>query len=206
MPATIETVRHEDQTTTEWTGGTSTQLAIYPTSSHYADRTFKWRLSSATVNLPESQFTPLPGYQRILMVLAGKLRIVHENRGEASLLPFEQHAFDGGWTTTGFGRCVDFNLMMADGVTGNVQALEIRPGEQREIPPSARSNSENQRQTLAIYVVNGDLSARYGETSHALRPGDCFLLHESGTSTESLSLDSPRDGLGTRIVLSRITS
>ena len=41
----------EDYATTNWSGGTTTQLSIAPEGAVYADRDFLWRRSSATVEL-----------------------------------------------------------------------------------------------------------------------------------------------------------
>ena len=49
-----------DYLTTSWSGGTTTQLTIAPAGAVYADRDFLWRVSSATVELDESDFTALP--------------------------------------------------------------------------------------------------------------------------------------------------
>ena len=48
-----------DYVTTQWSGGATTQLAIAPKGAVYADRDFLWRLSSATVELDESDFPPM---------------------------------------------------------------------------------------------------------------------------------------------------
>ena len=50
--------RQEQFVVSQWTGGKTTQLAISPKEAVYADREFLWRLSSATVELEESDFTP----------------------------------------------------------------------------------------------------------------------------------------------------
>ena len=50
----------DDYVVSQWSGGTTTQLAIAPSGAQYGDRAFLWRLSSATVDLEESDFTPLP--------------------------------------------------------------------------------------------------------------------------------------------------
>ena len=49
-----------DFVTTTWSGGKTTQLAIAPDGASYAERAFLWRISSATVELEASDFTPLP--------------------------------------------------------------------------------------------------------------------------------------------------
>ena len=50
----------EDYVCSVWSDGTTTQLLIAPEGAHYAARDFLWRVSSATVELDESDFTPLP--------------------------------------------------------------------------------------------------------------------------------------------------
>ncbi len=56
--------------TTEWSGGTTQELFLYPQDGAYAERRFLFRISSATVQLPESHFTPLPGVIRYLTPLS----------------------------------------------------------------------------------------------------------------------------------------
>ena len=63
----VELLHKKDYKTTEWSGGLTTELSIAPEGSVYADRDFMWRLSSATVELEERDFTSLPDYDRIIM-------------------------------------------------------------------------------------------------------------------------------------------
>lgn len=116
-------VRKEEQVTGPWAGGTTTQLAIGPEGADYAARRFDWRISTARVVLDETEFTPLPGFRRILMILEGAVHLTHEGVREADLAPFDQDIFEGAWRTRSRGRCVDFNLMTAGGWTGTVTAL-----------------------------------------------------------------------------------
>ncbi|MDO4785630.1 MAG: HutD family protein, partial [Fretibacterium sp.] len=109
----ISVTRREEQRVGSWAGGTTTQLAIGPEGADYAARRFEWRISSARVDLDESDFTPLPGFQRILMILEGAVHLTHEGIREVDLGPFEQDSFEGAWKTRSRGRCVDFNLMTA---------------------------------------------------------------------------------------------
>ena len=60
----------------KWSGGETSEYAIYPESAKYIDRDFIWRLSSASVDVEESVFTKLPDYDRILMVLEGIIHII----------------------------------------------------------------------------------------------------------------------------------
>lgn len=117
-------VRKEQLTVARWSGGTTTQLAIWPLDGDYGQRRFVWRVSSARVEDEESTFTSLPGVARCLMILEGTLRLRHEDHYEKVLHPFEQDNFSGSWTTRSWGRVTDFNLMVKEG-DGNVQVLDV---------------------------------------------------------------------------------
>ena len=47
-----------------WSGGQTTQLFLSPEGGSYPDRTFDFRLSTATVEVEKSNFTDLTGYHR----------------------------------------------------------------------------------------------------------------------------------------------
>ena len=78
---TIQHLTPSDYITTKWSGGLTTQLGIAPASAVYADRDFLWRLSSATVEDAESDFTALPDYERLISTLEGAIELNH-NGGE----------------------------------------------------------------------------------------------------------------------------
>lgn len=50
-------VSKEDYPVSNWSGGKTTQLFIYPENSEYAKRNFLFRISSATVDCERSEFT-----------------------------------------------------------------------------------------------------------------------------------------------------
>ena len=113
-----------DYVTTSWSGGTTTQLAIAPEGAVYADRDFLWRLSSATVELDHSDFTPLPDYNRFLSVLEGEIQLKIDADEPVPVSPGKVVAFDGGVPVESWGQCVDFNLMVRKGKTqGAVSVL-----------------------------------------------------------------------------------
>ena len=58
----------KDYVVSNWSGGKTIQIAIAPEGAVYADRDFLWRVSSATADLDESDYTPLPDYARWLSV------------------------------------------------------------------------------------------------------------------------------------------
>lgn len=125
MSYSIKIIRKNDQLTSQWSGGKTTQLAIYPEDTDYAKRNFKWRISTAAVEVEESLFTRLPGIQRIIMPLDGELHLQHEESHSVLLQPFEQDRFDGSWITRSKGKVKDFNLMLAEGCEGELQVIHI---------------------------------------------------------------------------------
>lgn len=58
----------EDFVTSKWSGGSTTELYIYPPQAVYREGNFKCRISSATVEVEKSDFTSLPGVKRYLSI------------------------------------------------------------------------------------------------------------------------------------------
>ena len=114
--------REKDFKTSNWSGGITTELFIYPREADYKKRDFLFRLSSATVDLDRSDFTPLPGFFRFISPLNGDLKISHDEKNFTKLKPYEVYAFDGGAKT---GRVRDFNLMVKDGVETEVKNFAL---------------------------------------------------------------------------------
>lgn len=118
-------IKPEDFVTGVWSGGTTTQIAIYPEDASYDRRNFVFRLSSATVDTDRSEFTHLPDYDRWLMILEGSARLVYGNDREISLRPYECDAFDGGENTVSYGQVTDYNLMLQKGGEGFMEAVGL---------------------------------------------------------------------------------
>ena len=139
-----------DYVTTSWSGGTTTQLAIAPEGAVYADRDFLWRLSSATVELDHSDFTPLPDYNRFLAVLDGEIKLKIDAAEPFQLAPGRVVEFDGGVPVESWGRCVDFNLMVRKG-TGRGFLTELRYEEpcEQTIQPGVKARVHG------LYCVSG---------------------------------------------------
>ena len=143
-----------------WSGGTTTQLAIFPPEAVYARRDFLWRISSAAVELEESDFTALPDYERLISTLAGEMLLSHNGGPELRLEPFRVHAFSGAEATHSRGRCTDFNLMLRRGrAAGSMEALRLKEtpvslsvGPGTAVPPPPFD------ETLLLYCVEGTAS------------------------------------------------
>lgn len=111
----VEVLSKENYTSTDWSGGTTTQMYIFPENAEYNERNFKLRLSSATVKTPVSEFTDLKNIDRILMSLDKKIELEHDKQEKVILEPFEAHYFSGGDKTLSCGFCEDFNVMLQHG-------------------------------------------------------------------------------------------
>ncbi len=167
----------EDYVVSEWSGGKTTQLAIYPEGSVYAERKFTWRLSSATVQLESSDFTPLPDYERLISVLRGQLRLRHGDGHEIVLSPYEIHPFDGAVPTSSKGRCTDFNLMLRKGkCCGSLQAIvRARQGEIFLTAPIELSKNFPSR-IAALFCISGRVTAEADGQSAELNEGETLLI------------------------------
>ncbi|MBO5564278.1 MAG: HutD family protein [Lachnospiraceae bacterium] len=152
-------IRPENYQTTNWSGGTTTEIYIAPTGSLYGDRTFDFRISSATVDVEESTFTPLPDYDRIIMSLSGPLSLQHDGGPVNELSAFMPHSFDGASDTISVGKVTDFNLMLRKGKCSGF-VLPFRMQENEEVSlmaalfnlPAVSSYDE-----LFLYAFKGNI-------------------------------------------------
>ena len=120
----ITLLRANDFQVSDWSGGKTKQLYLSPPTGHYGKRDFDYRLSTATVELAESQFSDLSGFHRILMSLDHTLHLHNASRQEETVLaPFTPYVFEGSDSITSRGTCTDFNLIYSDHYQGQMIAV-----------------------------------------------------------------------------------
>ena len=125
----VTLLKSNDFQVSDWSGGKTKQLYLFPPTGHYGKREFDYRLSTATVELAESQFSDLSGFHRILMSLDHTLHLHNASRQEETVLaPFTPYFFEGSDSITSRGTCTDFNLIYSDHYQG--QMLAISDGEE----------------------------------------------------------------------------
>ncbi len=122
----------KDYKTSRWSGGTTTELFIWPAGADYGKREFSFRISSAVVELEESDFTALPGVMRYITPLTGGFTLTHPGKVPVVMGPVaEPYRFSGEEPTHCVGCATDFNLMLK-GVDGKMTLCSgraaIRPG------------------------------------------------------------------------------
>jgi uncharacterized protein len=172
----LEIIRKSDQITSAWSGGTTTQLYIYPENSSYQERNFLFRISTATVDTVESVFTRLPGVFRQLMILDGSLKIDHTGRYSKILNKFETDSFEGDWETKGFGKVTDFNLMTKGSLVGSLYCKLMNNDENHRII------SGGHNQFIGLYPHIGKLSIETEKKNLTINQRDFLIIRMSKNS------------------------
>ncbi|MCC3868629.1 HutD family protein [Terrisporobacter mayombei] len=171
----IKVIKKEELSTSEWSGGTTTQLYIYPENELYENRNFKFRISSAKVDLEESTFTKLPNIKRKIMILDGKLELVHENHHEITLEKFDQDTFYGDWNTKSYGKVTDFNLMLNKNTDGIIEHINL----ENEITIDNDNNDKYENWAEVFYIVNGKINISIDNECELLENGDVAIIKNS---------------------------
>jgi environmental stress-induced protein Ves len=166
----ITTFYGNTQEVASWSGGTTTELFIYPDGATYAEKNFDFRISTADVIAATSTFSSFPSYHRRLMVLRGEIEITHKDQYTKRLNELEQDAFSGDWETSAVGRCVDFNLICSAKAKGKIKAHSLDKGARLELK---RNDS-----FLFIYTVVGSIEVIIDEKTYSLGSTDFLIIRE----------------------------
>ena len=163
----------EDYNTGKWSGGETTEFAIYPEKANYIDRDFIWRLSSATVDVDESTFTKLPEFDRILMVLEGEAVLAHGNERTVKLTALEQDSFCGDAGTKSFGKIKDYNLIMKKGCSGSLKVYEVQSAAQAV---ERADQGEHTQASYGFYCIEGYVVVSAAGETHMVPAGKQLVL------------------------------
>ena len=171
--ANITLLKSNDFQVSDWSGGKTKQLYLSPPTGHYGKRNFDYRLSTATVELAESQFSDLSGFHRILMSLDHTLHLHNASRQEETVLaPFTPYFFEGSDSITSRGTCTDFNLIYSDHYQGQMLAI---------------SNGQELSQDEAIqfiYALSDLMVTGSGLPSLNLETGQLLIVEKETQETE----------------------
>jgi hypothetical protein len=181
--------------TTKWSGGSTTELFIYPEVAQYSERDFGFRISTATVEVETSTFTPLPGFERNLMVLEGEMTLTHNGETQEALGKFDVDTFDGAWDTKSDGTCTDFNLMTNIEFDGDICGVPLTKNELVQV------ELEDEVEWLFIYNLKKPISVIIGNKNLVLESGELLKIHE--VDFDELSLHSEQDSECVLVMVSR---
>lgn len=142
MNYSYKIISPQDFKVSQWSGGLTTEMYIYPTSSTYKDKNFIFRISSATVDLEHTTFTHLPNIYRYICTLKGCLGLRHNNVDKViTLNPFQIHHFHGDCPTESFGKVIDFNLMYHESCVAELNNMNINHSPKAISYPSTFTNN-----------------------------------------------------------------
>ena len=182
---TIQAIPRSQAVTTRWSGGNTTEFYIFPQDSTYAQRDFQIRISSATVDDPESDFTLLPDFNRIICPLQGGFTLTFPEDGQrqVTLGPLDEAFFDGAWHTHSVGKAVDFNVITRKGLTATYARLKksrlLEPAAHRFLYVPFLTEEQLQGAALeghqlkddTLYVITGP------EKAGLLLPPGCEVIY-----------------------------
>ena len=169
----ISLLRANDFQVSDWSGGKTKQLYLSPQTGHYGKREFDYRLSTATVELAESQFSDLSGFHRILMSLDHTLHLHNASRQEETVLaPFTPYFFEGSDSITSRGTCTDFNLIYSDHYQGQMLAI------------SDREELSQDEAIQFIYALSDLMVTGTGLPSLNLETGQLLIVEKETQETE----------------------
>jgi environmental stress-induced protein Ves len=166
----ITTFYGNTQEQTSWSGGTTTELFIYPDGATYGEKNFDFRISTADVIAATSTFSSFPGYHRRLMVLRGGIELTHKNQYTKTLNELDQDAFSGDWETSAEGRCMDFNLICSAKAKGKIKGHQLDKGARLEVK---RNDS-----FLFFYCAIGALEIIIEGKTYSLGSTDFLIIRE----------------------------
>ena len=182
----VRVFHSSDYRVMDWSGGQTTELAIAPEGSLYAERKFLWRFSTATAEVEESTYTSLPDYNRVILSLRGLLRLSHDDTTWRDFAEFEPYAFDGGVTTQARGKVVDLNLMLRKGrCAGTMISIVGGPGLRTDVTAALVAALPGAEELL-VFCFEGAAEAVGLKGSWPLETGD--TLHVSNLGGEAWSV------------------
>ena len=186
-------IHAENFKTINWSGGTSTQLYIYPETAEYGLRNFDFRLSTAKVEVEQSNFTSLPGVSRKIMILDGQIKISHKNHYNKILHEFDVDAFEGDWETSSVGMCTDFNLMTRGKIRNELSSLSLLQKQATDYPISKHS-------MIFIYLYTGKIALNIEQNDLVLKQGELLIL--DNPSQDELKFSALQDS---HLIISEIS-
>lgn len=113
----MEIILVEKMKISRWDGGETLELYISPASASLKERNFDFRISSASFDVEESEFSDFTGYERIICPLEKNLKMFIKNK-EVFLHSLEIYKFKGDEKVRAENEknLRDFNLIYKEGM------------------------------------------------------------------------------------------
>lgn len=167
------------QITSSWSGGHTTQLAIYPIEASVENQNFVWRVSIAQSYDEETIFTPFLGYKRKLLVLDGNLTLSSADHNyHQKLNPSEQTEFDGGRVVKSLGKTLNFNLVFSKHSRGDLKEIKVTETPVTETLEGWSDSTYNQNVEL-FYCQSKSAVVKIEKQENFLEQGDVLLIERT---------------------------
>lgn len=152
---------------TDWSGGQTTELYIFPEGADFKKRDFDFRISSASFTTTSSNFSDFSGYQRYILPIKGFINLRHKELYERELKPFDVEYFDGRWSTYSENSLdtIDFNFIVKNDSNATMEIVDKK----KEI--------KSQGYTLYIYSPKDFEIEENGEKKQLLG-GNLYIFNE----------------------------
>ncbi len=165
-------ISQKEQLVSNWSGGTTKQLFIFPENEVLANKAFDYRISSASIEIESSDFTPFPNHRRILMILKGELEIDHKGHYSKLLQPYQTDTFQGNWETSSNGKVVDFNLIFKPELDGELNVLQIDKN-------PLQINADTNLQFYGFYILEGSFAFQNDSSENrTVTEGELIILEQ----------------------------
>ena len=165
----IEIITLEEGIKNKWIGGETTQLYIEPIGMSVKEE-FDLRISIASVNKGENEFSNFSNYNRYLTVLQGEIDLSQDGK-KIKIKELEELRFDGGVKT--IGKCandiMDFNIIWKKKIG------EIKINIQKE---SNKRNSIEVSREVFVFAME-QVKIQIGETEIRLKKNQLLMLKEN---------------------------
>lgn len=171
-------IRKENQKERLWTGGVSKQLYIYPDGSTI-DNPFSFRVSTATINPGEYNFTAFKGYKRLLILLSGSVKLEIDGK-DYYLKPLSHIFFSGDSHTSSLAeeKSIDFNLIFKENI--NLLNFEIIESKflGNNLPPKSINIFYNLEENRHVHINNNEYIL--GKEDTLIACGNNFNIEGNG--------------------------
>lgn len=167
----IKIIGWEEGKISQWSGGTTNQLAISPENLTVKDD-FLWRISTATVMEGRSKFSDFSGYNRFLTILKGEIEISHRDKSTITLKEKEPHFFSGAWETESSSQhpIADFNFIWKESL-GDLEVKILKSSEEV-------SHTITFKNKMFIYSLGEDTQLFFKSSSLHLNKNSLILVQD----------------------------
>ncbi|NEU05127.1 HutD family protein [Clostridium sp. ATCC 25772] len=182
----IKIIKPHKQNISNWSGGKTKEIYIYPENGDYKERNFKFRVSSATIELETSTFTKLKNVKRLITTLDNDLKLLHEDGATINLKPYEIYRFSGELKIKSFGKVTDFNLMLMGDASGDISVLK---GNEENILIS----KPNTAQVFVLYTIDDNVVIKINESSIILEKYNAIVIKNDKTENLTILLENKKN-------------